>query len=123
MKLEVGMYVRTKRGNIAKIIEEIKDGRRKEFVLDRLVTLNNRCTEIIRRTDKVTSSHNIIEIIQSKDLIVDTKNNLYVVDRVEGDYVFTTSKNEYGLIITLVDYQIKSVLTKEQFAAMQYEVE
>lgn len=37
-------------------------------------------------------------------------------------YAFTTSKNEYDQKITLVDYQIKSIVTKEQFEEMKYKI-
>lgn len=110
MKLEVGMYVRTETGLISKIVELPSWG---IYIEDSVDCFSEK---------DIKASHNIIGIIQSKDLIIDTKNNLYVVDRVEGDYVFTTSKNEYGLIITLVDYQIKSIVTKEQFENMAYKV-
>lgn len=121
MKLEVGMFVRTKNGMIAKIVskEDVSGSLHREeimFILDNGNRLALHSKKVIK------ASHNIIDLIQSKDLIVDTKNNLYVVDRVDGDYVFTTSKNEYGLIITLVDYQMKSVVTKEQFESMSYRV-
>ena len=121
MKLEVGMFVRTKNGMIAKIVskEDVSGSLHREeimFILDNGNRLALHSKKVIK------ASHNIIDLIQSKDLIVDTKNNLYVVDRVEGDYVFTTSKNEYGLIITLVDYQIKSILTKELFETVSYKV-
>ena len=125
MKVEIGMYVRTKKGHIDKII---KIDNRHHRTIKVECGEEEYCMGCWEFTDwfapehYIKASHNIIGIIQSKDLIIDTKNNLYVVDRVEGDYVFTTSKNEYGLIITLVDYQIKSIVTKEQFAAMQYEV-
>ena len=107
---------------IAKIVskEDVSGSLHREeimFILDNGNRLALHSKKVIK------ASHNIIDLIQSKDLIVDTKNNLYVVDRVEGDYVFTTSKNEYGLIITLVDYQIKSIVTKEQFESMKYSLE
>ena len=127
MKLEVGMYARTNRGNIFKVENAVEidvDGtwfkskvRENSVIKDLPRFMYDEEDEIINK-----ASHNIIDIIQSKDLIVDTKNNLYVVDRVDGDYVFTTSKNEYGLIITLVDYQIKSIVTKEAFESMEYRI-
>lgn len=123
MKLEPNMYVRYKYEEIVFIgkitfISEVMCGLDETLQID----IDN-CMEEILKKDIIKASHNIIDLIQSKDLIVDTKNNLYVVDRVEGDYVFTTSKNEYGLIITLVDYQIKSIVTKEQFESMSYKVD
>ena len=117
MKIKEDMYVRTKQGKIGKIIDINLGQEEKRYILD------SSSVYIYCEEDISKASHNIIDLIQSKDLIVDTKNNLYVVDRVEGDYVFTTSKNEYGLIITLVDYQIKSIVTKEQFESMKYSLE
>lgn len=127
MKLEVGMYVRTKEGHICKIKSITRSSSLgEETIQARFICENNNIYDYDKydTSDDIKGkpSHNIIDLIQSKDLIVDTKNNLYVVDRVEGDYVFTTSKNEYGLIITLVDYQIKSIVTKEMFESMSYKV-
>lgn len=117
MDLKVGMYVRTEKG-IYKINYFINNNYTQKFTyID-----NKGVSNILEEKEIIKASHNIIDLIQSKDLIVDTKNNLYVVDRVDGDYVFTTSKNEYGLIITLVDYQMKSVVTKEQFESMSYKM-
>ena len=123
MKLEPNMYVRTKWG-IAKYIANHITKTTVYRVIDKKIVYDNieDWEDCLLDNEITKASHNIIDLIQSKDLIVDTKNNLYVVDRVEGDYVFTTSKNEYGLIITLVDYQIKSIVTKEQFEAMKYEI-
>ena len=121
MKLEVGQFVRTKEGYIAKIIKEIKDERRKEFVLDRIVVLNKRCTEIIRRNDNVISSHNIIDLVEVGDYV----NGVLITDISEdnkGKYVFGYSKDGFEGEIWFYNNEIKSIVTKEQFEAMAYKV-
>lgn len=70
----------------------------------------------------VVSSPNIIDLLKKDDLVVDYNDNIYKVNKIYKGYVFTDKKNKYGQVITLVDYQIKSIITKEQFSSMQYKV-
>ena len=70
----------------------------------------------------IKSSPNIIDLLKKKDIVIDYKGNIYQVDKIFKDYVFTDKKNKYGQIITLVDYQIKKVITKEEFSSIGYEV-
>lgn len=68
-------------------------------------------------------SNNIIDLIKSKDIILGRDGKMYQCWKIYKDYVFTYSKNKQGQTITLVDYQIDKVLTKEQFEQMAYKVE
>ena len=119
MKLELGQFVRTEKGTIAKIIEEIKDGRRKEFVLDRIVILNKRCTEIIRRTDKVKARLNIIDLIEVGDYV-----NGYpiyeIIEYEDNTRAIVIGDDNKSIIWEESSQYIKSIVTKEQFEAMQY---
>lgn len=72
--------------------------------------------------DIIKSSPNITDLIKKKDIIVDYKDNIYQVVKVWKGYVFTDKKNKYGQTITLVDYQIKSIVTHEMFESMEYKV-
>ena len=121
MKLEVGQFVRTKEGYIAKIIKEIKDERRKEFVLDRIVILNKRCTEIIRRNDNVISSHNIIDLVEVGDYV-----NGYpiyeIIEYEDNTRTIVIGDDNKSIIWEESSQYIKSIVTKEQFEAMQYEI-
>ena len=115
-KLKVGMYIRTKWG-IAKII----DFEAQNFLikLDKKIMFENLPEYYDYTTigNIIKASHNIIDLIEVGDVI--TTNNLCgQVTHVEGDKIYTTCYDgEY-----CYDYQIQSILTKEQFESMKYEV-
>ena len=135
MKLEVGMYVRTEKGMIAKIIskEDVSGSLHKEeivFILDD----GNRLALNSRKVTKL--SHNIIDLIEEGDYV-----NGYKIDYINSkcETPFLRSNQPYRvdntLYSTLVekgkDYNqplhfynedIKSIVTKEQFESMKYEV-
>lgn len=122
--MKINDYVRTKDGVIAKITDIIEDYSidcdRDVFDLDELAMM-----EIpwdFKDEYIVNSSPNIIDLIKKKDIVVDYKNNLYRVVKVWNGYVFTDKKNKYGQVITLVDYQIKQILTHEEFETSSYKV-
>lgn len=120
MKLEVGMYVRTKHG-IRKIIEIDEDN---NYYIDKTY-VNDFRQEINCISDSCIigePSFNIVDLINSKDIILGRNGRLYQCLKIYKDYVFTYSKNKQGQTITLVDYQIDKVLTKEQFEQMAYKV-
>lgn len=124
MKLKEGMYVRIK--NLKGIeylgmLININDFR--EPSMKYCIDIQASDYVFISEDMILNANHNIIELIKNKDLVIDTKNNVYLVDKVEDNYVFTTSKNEDGLIKTLCDYQIKSVVTKELYEEVQFNFE
>lgn len=129
MKLEVGMYVRLQEFDytiIAKIVELDKeyDG----FKADNDMYYINQ--------NILKSSHNIIDLIEYMDLL-EIENPIKLYDknievslfnpvRCDG---FTEFEDGTHCIILNMDYlvdikdlKIKSVLTKEQFESMKYEV-
>ena len=63
------------------------------------------------------ASRNIVDLIEVGDII--TTNNLCgEVTHIEGDEIYTTCYDgEY-----CYDYQIQSILTREQYESMKYEV-
>lgn len=115
MKLEVkeNMYYRTYSGSINKITS-IKDYNEREYLLNGFY---------INKDTIKKASYNIIDLIKSKDIILGRDGKMYQCWKIYKDYVFTYSKNKQGQTITLVDYQIDKVLTKEQFEQMAYKVE
>lgn len=120
MKLEVGQFVRLKSGYICKIINindfrepNMKYGVEANYLKDVM---------FIGDDDVVKASYNIIDLIKSKDIILGRDGKIYQCWKIYKDYVFTYSKNKQGQTITLVDYQIDKVLTKEQFEQMAYKV-
>ena len=63
----------------------------------------------------IIASDDITDLIEENDIILGYDGKVYQVWKIYKDYVFTYSKNKYGQTITLVDYQIDKILTKEQF--------
>lgn len=115
MKLEVGMYVRTELYSISRIID-IED---LEWV-----EIDKNKGYLIHRDTILKASHNIIDLIEVGDYV----NGLRVVEVREhlhndieiilsnGEFQWSFSKNES-------DYDIKSIVTKEQFESAQYKVD
>lgn len=114
MKLEVGMYVRTLEG-IMKVIEIKEDRAMTRFV--------NEDGNVYFINDLMTNpSHNIIDLIEVGDYVngklvakneeVFTTDNIYI-----GRYLY---EEDNSLICGEED--IKSIVTREQFEAMQYKV-
>lgn len=123
MKLEEGMYVRTKEGEISKIKwitvqrwEGLDNTIEASFMLE-----NKENIEYPR--DNFKASHELIDLIEVGDYV-----NGYLVTfvyRPDGDKVFRIELERdtlKGHIISNSN-QIKSVVTKEQFNSVKYEVE
>lgn len=121
MELKPNMYVRTKKGIIAKCTNILEDC---SYDFDRIVYQDNYNEDGFMEIpylliDKyiIKASHNIIDLIEVGDII--TTNNLCgEVTHIEGDKIYTTCYDgEY-----CYDYQIQSIVTKEMFESMKYEV-
>lgn len=120
MKLEVGMYARLQNdteniviiNRIAKVFETS------------ILTENDGSIYQGEYTKEnvIKASYNIIDLIKSKDIILGRDGKIYQCWKIYKDYVFTYSKNKQGQTITLVDYQIDKILTKEKFEQMAYKV-
>ncbi len=119
MELKEGMYVRTIRGKIAKLIHFVDDYADYYF---KCWEVDNSSLEPITESDILKASFNIVDLIKKDDILLGKDGKLYECWKVYKDYVFTYSKNKEGIIITLVDYQIDRVLTKEQFEQVSYKV-
>jgi len=100
--MKVGDYVRTNGGRIGKVTD-----------------LETYCNLVID-TDKgeldiqriIKSSPNIIDLIQEGDYV-----NSYEVVGVKKDYIYFEDGTYY-----CKNYQIKSIVTKEQFKSMEYRI-
>lgn len=132
MELKEGMYVRTKYG-IAKIIDiicgqDVKFDNDKIFGDDEDMKRHHEYDGVSKNDyffehDIIGEpSYNITDLIRKNDIILGKDGKLYQCWKVYKDYVFTYSKNEQGLTITLVDYQIDKVLIKEQFERESYKI-
>lgn len=125
MKIELkeNMYVRTKDGIIAKVdyIDDDIIFFDKDLYRTYSDSINFLGKDNLERI--VKASYNIIDLIKSKDIILGKDGKIYQCWKIYKDYVFTYSKNKQRQTITLVDYQIDKILTKEQFEQMAYKVE
>lgn len=102
MKLEIGMYVRTNIG-IAKV-HTIKDNK----VL-MIKTRNNRVGRYF--TVLKEPSRNIIDLIEVDDYVNGSKVNI-----IENEYIYFDTGHS-------IHYKyIETIVTKEQFKAIQYKV-
>ena len=111
MKLEVGMYVRTKYG-ISKCIK-VTPIRENSFMyeFDREV-YEDVYFLTYSELEKYKSSSNIIDLIEVGDYV-----NGFPIIHKENDIL------KCGLLVQFKENEIKSIVTSEQFESMQYEVD
>ena len=150
MKLEVGMYVRTKNGSIDKIIDTTEEWCELEGDEDeklyKIYKLNHyyyddefdEDTKWFLERFFVKASHNIIDLIEVGDLIKieyyseryeKRVTRLFEVSKYNQYLTFSNAKCEFFLScgeFTKEDKElrpiIKSIVTKEQFEEMSYKV-
>ena len=123
MKLEVGMYVRAKRGYICKIIN-INDFR--EPTMKYAVEASYLKDIMFIGDDDISkASHNIIDLIEVGDY-VNGEQVRYIEE--DTDYRVLAIDEDYTYIIAGYDCDgftrpIKSIVTKEQFESIEYSLE
>ena len=106
-EIKVGEYVRTDNGIIGKYIEKQR--------MDYIDTGKQQIGFDIEK-DIVKHSPNIIDLIEEGDYV--NGKLIHKVDiRENSTYIY------YGNSKTFVDYQIYSIVTKEQFEKISYKVE
>ncbi len=113
MKLEVGMYVRTKRGQIGKIVTIGRDNIAIEF--------NGMWQDIVLKENIIKSSFNIIDLIEEGDYV-----NGHRVILVNDTFTYASVNVETSVEATceiIPKNNIKSIVTKEQFEKMCYRLE
>lgn len=132
MELKKGMYVRYTRGvikdyvppKIAKIVD-CED--------EVLIKIDN--GNIILRSDIQKASHNLIDLIEAGDYVNDykvvkifiniiNKNKVLICLQNSENYNYSNDINDYmnDDSIHIYNEDIKSIVTKEQFDSMKYEV-
>lgn len=115
-KIEVGEYIRTKYGEIAKVIEYID-----EIVFNKEIKFHGIYRNYLCKNELdfiVEHSFNIIDLIEVGDvIIVYTDVSKYEVIGKNGEYI-ETLEDRY---ITIND--IKAILTKEMIENISYKVE
>lgn len=119
MDIKVGEYIRTRNGDIGKL-EQIVKGVADEYDYILTNTLLNYCG-FLEEIEK--HSFNIIDLIEVGDyvnghLVVDLDKNIYnqklVITEVDG--------KDGAIRHHYLEKSIKSIVTSEQFEAMEYEV-
>ena len=114
-KIEVEEYIRTKDGRIDKVdrysigccVYHCKNG----MCIDECETVGIPISNI-----KIHSLK-IIDLIEKGDYV-----NGYLVIKVDAGYVYVNKETADGKTVTFADYQINSIVTKEQFKIVEYEV-
>ena len=116
MKLEVGMYVRTKSGYIYKLGYYNKEEKR-------WICIEENDWYPVYENSVVKASHNIIDLIEEGDYVngfqvIEIKQHLHN----DIEIVLSNGKFEWAFSKNESDYDIKSIVTKEQFESMSYKV-
>lgn len=113
--MNIGDYVRTKDGRIGKIIDYHNDPT--DYYFNCYETdLSMQLTEY----DNIKSSPNIIDLIEVGDYV----NGCLVLDIAQAPKkaLYLLEKDNHCALIPRKNKDIKSIVTKEQFEAMQYKV-
>ena len=116
MDLKVGMYVRYARGMINGCIP-IRIARIVDCSDDVLIKIDN--GQCILRDDVIKASHNLIDLIELGDYV----NGLAVTRICVDEETEKKHLNMYGSLSEWENEDIKSIVTKEQFESIKYEVE
>nr|DAW45522.1 MAG TPA: hypothetical protein [Caudoviricetes sp.] len=121
MKLKVGMYVRTKEGRIDKIEEILDKEKAGSSRIIRTVESEKdyffgyeEWTDLFPPCHFIKASENIIDLIEEGDYV-----NGYRVTYVYPNLIKVDSTD----IWEIHSHDIKSIITKEQFNSVKYEVE
>ena len=115
MELKNGMYVRYTRGMINEYVPP-KIAKIVDCSDNELIKIDN--GQVILRSDVIKSSENIIDLIEVGDYVND-----YYVEDVFDTYIYVATGTNYFQSPTIYEQDIKSVVTKEQFDSVRYEVE
>ena len=127
MKLEVGMYVRTKQGLIAKYIGYEKNDDDIQFNTynfdGKIYWYYEYYNDFVYEEDfkywfeerVLKTSHNIVEILEAGDLL-----DFHCIEKIEGKTIYLTD----GWFIDFEDVEdmVETIVTKEQFESMSYKV-
>ena len=120
MKLEVGMYVRTKDGIIDKIIIDYYGHCANPNCKYKHIS----CTKNYYDEDKIVkASYNIIDILEVGDYVngskvIEIEKDYKFIDGTIRDILWTDTKMQRAIW----DETIKSIITKEQMEQMTYKV-
>lgn len=117
-EIEVGEYVRIKNGDIRKIVR-ITEGKEKtvfgKYGLDKPY---NNCYSVAK-SKIIKHSKNIIDLIEEEGDYVNGEKIIEILDKNEtynGKKLVCSIRTNFG------EEDIKSIVTKEQFKSVEYEV-
>ena len=124
MKLEEGMYVRTKWGNgeqtISKCTNKVDIGDT-QYSNNDFYIYTDKQGEVIYKSMILKASHNIIDLIEVGDYV-----NGYpvyeTIDYPDNTRAIVIADDNKSIIWEESSQYIKSIVTKEQFESMKYEV-
>lgn len=123
MKLEIGMYVRTKYG-IAKYIEDLVTRETIYRLIDKEIVYDNveNWEDCLLDNEISKASHNIIDLIEVGDYV-----NGYpiyeILEYKDNTRAIVIADDNKSIIWQESSQYIKSIVTKEQFESMSYKVE
>lgn len=128
MKLEIGMYVRTKYGRIGKIINifdvlDVTDIKNPNplyrYEVDTNYTFDDEPDGYFK-DDIIKASENIIDLIEVGDYV----NGSYIQEiiSIKNNEMKCMLDSDYELISTIKNEDIETILTKEQFSQMEYKI-
>ncbi|MFR5903627.1 MAG: hypothetical protein ACLUGB_01890 [Bacilli bacterium] len=121
MKLEVGMYIRTKYCGICdeiairKIIKIDKINNNWFYIDKNVCDIYKDYTNKLNTVNVEKASFNIIDILEVGDYV-----NGYYVEDVLKTFVNVAVGSNYFQSPTIYEKDIKSIVTKEQFENMKY---
>ena len=117
MKLEIGQFVRTKDGIIAKV--DCIDDNTIFFDKDLYKTYSDSIDFLEKDNLEriVKASYNIIDILEDGDYI----NGVEIIN-IDDEWI-TTSDIQVPILKSIANGMIKSVITREQIEQMAYKVE
>lgn len=125
MKIEVGEYIRTKQGDISKVKYVDEEN---IFLEDDVWSKNDLYdkTNVLYFEDEeiVNHSKNIIDLIEVGD-IVQVEEIEHVREVIEDNFFDDDVRSiidDSNISHQIKNYQIKSVVTKQQFENMEYKV-
>ena len=123
MKLEVGMYVRTKFGHIAKI-NHLPNSLYLKIILDKdYLDTSGDLNCGISKEDVEKASHNIIDLIEEGDILdYEFGGIISKSEVIKEDNELGIGWDDDGDFINLESLYINSIVTKEQFESMSYKV-
>ena len=123
-EIQVGEYVRTKNGIIGTLIEISKAGNGAryagEYITDTIISIYTNPHKEVRVKDKEVKSHseNIIDLIEEGDYVNGGK--VFREHTANGEEKLLVNFCYTRIPLKIVD--IKTIVTKEQFEAMEYKV-